>query len=361
MIDVKYTIRGFELYDVNPKFVSDLERVTSKLFNASVSFPDFNAYEESMGLMHGVTKSDGVHPESPWAKARFRFDKETRINSLQGILIIPSGNEGTYVQLADKIPEIAANAERHSYDSSLLWRLNEKHVRGKSVERMVIDRGKEYDSVTLNLNDGTETIFVYKQGTFIGFEIDESAGRGIKSTHYILKDVDPSIYVPGFVECFAERKDVIFNEGLMGGTTKPLLVGTKVSYRKPNREHIEVMEANRGDQYIVIFEAESPEKAQKVYSLFRKTFEDRSKADSQIPFSVDALAQRLGSNISVKDFPKFAVYLTKDRNPGSKYYGLTLTTLSMGPFKTQNDLRCYLQGSVVGIKLKAEVNRMELI
>lgn len=361
MIDIKYTIRGFELFDINTEFQSDLERVTSELFNARVSFPDFNAYEESVELMHGVTKSDGVHPESPWAKARFRFDKETRIDSLQGILIRTLENNETYVQLADKFPEIATNAERYSYDSNLLWRLNSQHVRGKSVEKMVIDKGKEYDTVTLNLNDSTEMVFVYKQGTFIGFEIDESTGRGVKSTHYILEDVDPSIYVPGFAECARQGKDVIFNEGLRGGTIKPLLAGTNVFYREPDKERVEVVDANKGDQYIVIFEAESPEKAQRVYSLFRKSFEDESRAGSEMPFSVDALAQHLGQNVSVNNFPRFAVDLSKDRRLDSRFYGLTLTTLSTGCFETKNDLRDYLQGAVIGIKPKAEIDRMELL
>jgi hypothetical protein len=360
MTQVKYTIRGFELLDINPEFVSDLERVTSELFNAGVSFPDFNAYEESADFMHSVTKEGSCNPKSPWAKARFRYDGDARIDSLQGILIKPSENEKVYVKLADNIPQIAANSMIFRYNSSLLWKLNEKFVRGKSVERMIIDRGKEQDSVSLTLGDGTEMTFLYRQGTFIGFEIDDSTGQGIKSTHYILGDVDPSVYVPGFAESFAERKDVIFNEGLRG-EVKPLLAGSNVSYRKPREEQVELIEAQKGDRYIVVFEANTPEKAQRVHSDFKRAFEGKHTTDTQIPLNVNDLARHLGPKISVNEFPIFAVDLTRDKKPESRFYGLTLTTQSTGSFKTQNDLRDFLRGSIIGMKSDSEADKMELI
>lgn len=361
MTEVKYTIRGSELFDINPEFQSDLERVTCKLFDARVSFPDFTAYEESIVLMHGVIENDSVQPESPWAKARFRFDEKTRIDSLQGILIKTSENEETYIYLSENIPKIAANAKKHPYDANLTRRFSDQHSRGKSVEKMIIDRGKEYDTVTLSLNNKTEMVFLYRQGTFIGFEIDESTGHGIKSTHYILEDVDPSIYVAGFLESAKEGKDVLFNEGLMGGAVKPLLVGATVQYKEPDKEKVEIVKADNGDQYTILFEAESLEEAQKVYSRFRKSFEDESRAGSEMPFSVDTLVEHLGPKTSVGMFPRFAVDLKKDRKINSKTYGLTLTTISTGCFETRNDLKSFLQGSIMYIKSEVKIDSLELL
>ncbi len=359
MIDVKYTIRGLDLVDVNPELTADLERVGNKLFGTSVSFPDFNYYEEAVVLMHGKSTERGVGPDGPWARARFRFDGVTRIDSLQGILFEPFSGERRYIQVAENIPKKVKPVRNDRYDPNELWRLNEQFVRGAGADLLTVDSGEEYDTLSLSLNNGTKMEFVYAPKTFIGFQISESTGSGIRSVHYVLAGVDPSIYVPGFMESTRE-KDVVFNEGL-DGAIKPLVQGGVISYRQPKLEHVELVEANRGDKYLVVFEAVDTQTAQHVQSLFAETYGNDVQQSDEAALIVDALNRQSGHNFSVMSAPTFAVDLVRDRKPDSRHYGLTLTTLSTGGFGTQNDIRALLGGSVKKMGSEAGVPYIELV
>jgi len=358
---VKYLIRGCEVYDISPEFVFDLESIASSVFCVQPHFSDFNSYEESVMIMHASNKEDGPWPESPWLKTRFRFDQGTKIDNLQGVLFKSPENQETYVKLAEKIPKSAEKAIKKNYDSKWIDRLNHQHVRGKSLVKMVLDRGKEYDTMALTFKGNTEVVFLYNPGTFVGFEFEESTGHGIKSTHYILADVDPSKYVAGFAESASSKEDVLFNEGLEGGKVKALLANTKVSYKEPEREAVEPVPAKRGDQYVVVFQEESPKKAQEILAGFKDSFEDKLVAGSQAHLDGKSIAKQLGPSFSSHDLPTFAVDMSKDRKHNSNYYGLTFTIISTGGFETQEDIKNIIQGSLLYTNSKRERGKLALV
>ncbi len=359
MLTAKYTIRGLDIVDVNPELVTGLERISSPLYQVSVSLPDFNYYEEAVEMMHGKHVGKGIAPEGPWARARFRFDGKTRINSLQGILFSPFSGDDQYIQLAQKIPGNLGSCKVSRYDSNELWCLNERSVKGASADLMVVDAGVEHDTLKIGLDDGTVMKFFYAPGTFIGFQISESTGHGITYEHFILSGVDPSVYVPGFLQSTHE-KDAVFNEGLCG-KIKPLVEGAAISYRQPKREQVELIRAEKGDQYLVLLEAETPEAAQNISGLFRGAWEVDTKLHPDAQSIVDRTNERSGGNFSGVGMPQFSVSLAKDRKPDSHYYGLTLTTLSTGDFKTQNDIRDLVRGYVKGLRPEIGSTYIEVI
>lgn len=358
---MKYTIRGHELFDLNPEFTSDLEKVVSTLFDTGVSFPDFNAYEVAVTMMHGIKKDDGdVDPKSPWLKARFRFDGKTRIDSLQGVLLELRDGDSAYIQLAEDTPEIAKEAMPIKYDSGTFWDMNMKHIRGRTAVSMHLDRGEAYDTLKLNLSRGTKLTFIYKAGTFIGFEMNESTGNGIKRTNYVLPDVDPSTYVASFAECHATRKDVVYNEGLCGDV-KSMISGQTINYKQPERKPVELTDAVKGDQYIVLLNATSREQANRVYDAMKDALGDFHNVKPAVDIDLGQLSKDMGAKVTMPLPPSLSVDMKQDNNGSPNFYGFTLTTVSTGTFNTQNDMRDFITGALLGIKSKEKTANIELL
>ncbi len=345
MVDVRYTVRGFELYRVNPELVSDLGSVVDRLFDACFHFPDPISWEHRITLMPGKEKDGVVNPKSPWADIRFKYNEDAWAINPWGILLKQVTGQDRYIQIREGLPDGVSASQAVNYTSNVLWELNETHVRGRAVDQLIIDRGEKYDTVRLILDNRVEMVFFYQPDTLMGIDVAESGGASL-SRHYVLPDVDPSASVISLVESFTARRNVVYKEGL-DGSVRPFFHGQKVNYKGAPSLEVKVVEAQPSDSYAVLFKASTSAAAQDVYRRVNRVWGDQETGEPSLPFDIGDL----GPDFSSVEAPQFSVQLMDNRGGPQDSYGLSLTTISTGAFTCRSDIMTLLRGSLIGIRL----------
>jgi len=173
----------------------------------------------------------------------------------------------------------------------------------------------------------------------------------------MLEDIHSSIYVPGFAHGAKERRGLfLIMSGRMATSSRYWKVRVyHIANHTPSLANPRACKNWRSVYYS--YSRPNLRKKREKHKAFLEMFLKRQPNKCH-----SALMQWLNilNTYRYEDLPRLTVDLTRDRKHHSKFYGLTLTTLSAGGFKIQADLRKYVQLAVIGLKDKAGV-RMELI